>query len=403
MSPSDWSDLLARVRADIPVLLTEFLAELAASPGYERGPVPADDLERTALQAFDVFLARLAAPEGRSTGSEIHPADPADPADPAPGFPESLGRRRARQGVPLPVLSEGVRINFRLLWRALHRAAEPDLIDVLARNGERIITVVEGYATEVQAAYLDEAQIMAQFHRTARERALAELFSGTAGEPERAVAAETLGLPVDGEFELLAVPRTDLPDAVASARGSAGVFSYEDGDLLFVFRQRRGEADWAIARLPIHAAYISRVYGVGALAHASRLARRLCEAEVRTGVATLRSAFPALLGEELGRLVAGFEGEVLGRWRSTDPGERARLRETVDAFLRSGSVKEAGEELFLHRNTVFKRLRSFEDVTGLDVTIPRDATIALVLLSAPGADGDDAAGPPPSSGASAHF
>ena len=28
---------------------------------------------------------------------------------------------------------------------------------------------------------------------------------------------------------------------------------------------------------------------------------------------------------------------------------------------------------------MFKRLQSFHDITGLDVTIPRDAAIALIL------------------------
>jgi DNA-binding PucR family transcriptional regulator len=49
--------------------------------------------------------------------------------------------------------------------------------------------------------------------------------------------------------------------------------------------------------------------------------------------------------------------------------------------MRTGSIKEVGDALFLHRNTVFKRLRSFHELTGLDVTVPRDAVIAMVLIS----------------------
>lgn len=379
MSDSSWASLLDRVRADTPILLADFLTELGASPGYADSPVPPDDLERTALQAFEVFLGRLADPaqsagdlDGSGSGSESL----------APSFPDSLGRRRARQGVPLPVLSEGVRINFRLLWRALHRAAQPDLVEVLAQNGERVITVVEGYATEVQAAYLEEAQILAQSHRTARERAVARLFSGSAGPEERDAAAATLGIPADGDFELLAVERADLPEAVLQAKRDSGVSHYEDGDLEFLFRLRRGSLDWPLADLPIRAAYVSRVRGIQCLASASRLARRLRETLPSGRVVTLRSAFPSLVGEQLSAVADSFEDELLGGWGAADAGERERLRETIEAFLHSGSVKEAGEELFLHRNTVFKRLRAFEELTGLDVTVPRDACIALVLLTA---------------------
>lgn len=380
MSDSAWASLLERVRADTQILLAEFLTELAASPGYADSPVPPDDLERTALQAFEVFLGRLA----DSAGAESAIAGSgSDPEPLTANFPESLGRRRARQGVPLPVLSEGVRINFRLLWRALHRAAQPDLVGVLAQNGERVITVVEGYATEVQAAYLDEAQILALSRRTARERAVARLFSGSADTEERDAAAATLGIPADGELELLAVERAELPAAVSRAKREPGVSHYEDGDLEFLFRLRRGSLDWPLAGVPIRAAYVSRVHGIQGLASAARLARKLREAVPTDQVVTLRSAFPSLVGEQLRAIAAGFEDELLGGWSAADDSDRERLRETVEAFLHSGSVKEAGEELFLHRNTVFKRLRAFENLTGLDVTVPRDACIALVLF-APG-------------------
>lgn len=370
MSESSWLRLLDRVRADMPALLSDFLDELQPLQGYADGAVPQDDIERTALQAFGLFLERLADPTGSAWSSEV---------------PEALGRRRARQGIRIDHFTEGVRINFRLLWRALHRAAQPDLVAELMENGERVLNVVERYATEVQAAYLDETQIMAQLHRTARERALAKLFSGNATAEELKAAAADLSLAETGVFELVAVDRAEPPVAVRAAQAAGEGLAYEDDELVYLFRLRRGVVDWPLARLEAPGAYLAHVPGVAALAPAARLARRMRRLGEKARLRTLREAFAGLVHYEIREHVAGFEEELVGGWYRASPGERARYIETLEAFMRSGSIKEAGDELFLHRNTVFKRLRAFHELTGLDVAVPRDAVIALVLIiTAPG-------------------
>ena len=82
--------------------------------------------------------------------------------------------------------------------------------------------------------------------------------------------------------------------------------------------------------------------------------------------------------------ISGFEHELLRVTLRPRPVRSAlkrlsRLATTIAAYLEHGSVQEAADSLFVHRNTVFKRLQSFHDITGLDVTIPRDAAIALIL------------------------
>ncbi|QAB17979.1 PucR family transcriptional regulator [Leucobacter muris] len=365
MGESTWLNLLERVRRDIPTLLGDFMEELADLDGYSGGPVPRDDLERTALQAFDLFLERLSADDGEAAASD---------------FPGSLGRRRARQGIRIDQFTEGVRINFRLLWRALHRAAEPDLVGELVSNGERVLNVVERYATEVQAAFIDETQIMAQFHRTARERALARLFAGGSDEADVRGAAEVLGLERDETYELITAKTAEVPEAVRAPLSEQGALTYEDGDLLHLFRRRRGVADWPLASRGLAGVHIARVAGLGTLARAASLARDVLRVAEPGRTVTLRDGFAPLMRERVREAVEGFEHELLGDWRRATSDERQRFSETLHVFMRSGSVQETADRLFLHRNTVFKRLRAFEALTGLDVTRPRDAAIALLLL-----------------------
>ena len=64
------------------------------------------------------------------------------------------------------------------------------------------------------------------------------------------------------------------------------------------------------------------------------------------------------------------------------PPERDRLLEAVDAFAATGSVAETARRTFCHRNTVLNRLRRVAECTGLDLTVPEQATVLLLGLAA---------------------
>ncbi|MFE4537649.1 helix-turn-helix domain-containing protein [Streptomyces scopuliridis] len=55
--------------------------------------------------------------------------------------------------------------------------------------------------------------------------------------------------------------------------------------------------------------------------------------------------------------------------------------QTVRAYLATGGLTASAERLYCHRNTVLNRLGRFEKLTGLDITIPEQAAIALVALA----------------------
>ncbi|MFD5600116.1 helix-turn-helix domain-containing protein [Leucobacter sp. NPDC058333] len=383
MQDARWLQLIERVRADTPRLLSDFLAELSTHEEYVGGEVAPEDIERTARNAFALFAARLAGEAGADAPSE---------------FAEALGRRRARQGVRVERFMEAVRINFRVLWRALERAAQPDLSDALLAHGEQVLDVVERYATEVQRAFLGESESMARQHRTANERARARLFSGQADADELVTIGELLRLQPTAEYELLATRRDTA--RLARVAVESGGQHFDDGDAVVLLRPRLGPVDWVDADPLITGGYISRVPGLAAVGRAAALAVDLAERADRAdraalsahddtgggthdgaaGVWRLRDGFASIAREASLERFAGFTHELTGDFDAATAAERERFAVTLRTFIRTGSMQRTAEELFFHRNTVLKRLRAFEDLTGLDVTVPRDAAIALVIL-----------------------
>ncbi len=363
-----WHELLERVRQDTPQLLNDFIAELTQHEGYNHGRVPVSDLTGTAEQVFDLFLRRLSTAE--------HTADESS-------LPDALGRRRARQGLRVDQFTEAVRINFRVLWRALHRAAQPDLTGVLMDYGERVLDVVERYATEVQQSFLNETGEMARSRRTARERALTKLFSGHADDDDISAIANVLGMRGDGEFELIALPTDVVTDDLEESFPALEAHSYEDEQMTYLFRHRR-KLITLVDELPeLAGGYISKIDGLGQVSRAAALAKHLGELHPGRSAVTLKEGFAAIVRTAVETRISGFEHELLGDF-ATSVGEGLngrlkRLAATIAAYLENGSVQEAADSLYVHRNTVFKRLQSFHDITGLDVTIPRDAAIALIL------------------------
>lgn len=363
-----WHELLERVRRDTPQLLDDFFVELAEHEGYTNGRVPKSDLTGTAEQVFDLFLRWLSAVEHIAEDREL---------------PEALGRRRARQGLRIDHFTEAVRINFRVLWRALHRAAQPDLTGVLMDNGERVLDVVERYATEVQRSFLNETEEMARSRRTARERALTKLFSGHADENEVSAIATVLGMRHTGEFELIALPTNVVTDELGQKFSALEAHSYEDEQVTYLFRHRRKLIN-LVDELPgLPGGYISKIEGMGQVPRAAALAKHLGELHPGKPAVSVKEGFAALARTAVQSRISGFEHELLGDF-ATPVGEKRnerldRLATTIAAYLENGSVQEAADSLFVHRNTVFKRLQSFHEITGLDVTIPRDAAIALIV------------------------
>ncbi len=47
-------------------------------------------------------------------------------------------------------------------------------------------------------------------------------------------------------------------------------------------------------------------------------------------------------------------------------------------FLSTGNITTTAEPLFCHRNTILNRLNRFQDLTGIDLTVPSQAARLVV-------------------------
>jgi sugar diacid utilization regulator len=84
-------------------------------------------------------------------------------------------------------------------------------------------------------------------------------------------------------------------------------------------------------------------------------------------------------GEEL----RSFADDVLGDLAAYDVAQRASLLETLAAFLgANGNLRRAGDELFVHVNTVSYRIRRIEEITALDLNSSGDRLLAHMAIEA---------------------
>lgn len=82
--------------------------------------------------------------------------------------------------------------------------------------------------------------------------------------------------------------------------------------------------------------------------------------------------------------IGGFPGTRLKKLSTAITKLRAEqplIVETVETYLRTGSVKATAEASFCHRNTVINRLHQFAEATDYVVTLPYDAAAIILALN----------------------
>jgi hypothetical protein len=368
-----WTMLVGRLRDEAETLVASFVSRVRAIPPYGRGVVPTDRLETDAELTFECLLRRLA-------GLTV----PVRLADIGP----SIGRDRARRGVPLNDLLTAVRLDFRVLWEALRERAEPTDEAMLVGHVEDVWSVVEEYTAQIQVAYQAEAALLARDRQGERTMLVAALLSTEDPDPDE-VARVALALGVDVDDDLLVAAAS--PAAGRALRRAAERLG-ADGRTAHV--QSTGRHSVLIARwdggagAPVRAALAGVPCGVGPLAHglanvprSARLAGEIVDVlPAATGPAELLDAWLPLAGARLADAAPELVDSVLGGLAGAPPGERDRLLETVRCYAVNGAVGDVAARLYCHRNTVLNRLRRFGELTGRDVTVPTEAATVLLAL-----------------------
>jgi len=368
-----WTALVGRLRDEAETLVAAFVSRVRAIPPYGRGVVPTERLETDAELTFEYLLRRLA-------GSSV-------PARLA-GIGPSIGRDRARRGVPLNDLLTAVRLDFRVLWEALRARAEPTDEPMLVAHVEDVWSVVEEYTAQIQVSYQVEAALLARERQGERTMLVAALLSTEDPDPDD-VARVALALGVDVHDNLLVAAAS--PTAGRALRRAADRLG-ADGRTAHV--QSTGRHSVLIARwdgglgAPVRAALAGVPCGVGPLAHgladvprSARLAGEIVDVlPDATAPCEPRDAWLPLAGGRLADTAPELVDSVLGGLATAPAGERERLLETVRAYAASGAVGDVAARLYCHRNTVLNRLRRFAELTGRDVTVPAEAATVLLAL-----------------------
>jgi hypothetical protein len=355
-------------------LVEEFLSEFRELQGYESSIVGDVDLRESNHRAVEYLIRTL-----------LHIPLPTDLRD----FPTQLGRRRARQGLPFSSLSRAVRLNFSVLWRHIMTRASPADELFLSYSAEFWRTL-DLYAEEVQLAYLDEAN-----SRT-RDRAnhRAELFS---------LLMASGGADPDAVRRLAATLQVESSQAFRAVLPRAG----RDGEVLRLGQtlQRQGVRVVAqplesttILLLPVPgegrelpgSAEIASVdcvvtpiaHGIAQLPSAIEVGLALVDARPAGagGVYDLRDGWARVMVSGMGRIGELFADEVLSPLLSLSEPDRSACLDTARRYLATGSVVESARSLFCHRNTVVNRLARIRELTGFDLTVPRDAAAVILAL-----------------------
>lgn len=373
--------VLLELLADVDRLADRFVVQLTQVVPYSDGAVPHTQLVEDGVNTYERVLRRL--------------VDLPVP-DRLVELSRDVGRHRAGVDVPLAAVTTGTRLHFRVVWEELAERLAPEALVSAVSLPVQLWQAVEEHSADVQIGYHEAATALA-YERDRDRRRVVEAFLESTGEDEELLvrAAAVLG----------AGPGDDVFSAVvpAWARGSVtglarrpGTLSVHEWRGVSVVLDHRPRGTWPTdpqgpGRPAVPAVLVGVPCGVGPLARGlARVPRAVRVGEHVAGVLAPTAAGPVRLARaavdvaatQLGGLREDVARDVLHDLLALAPQERDRLLETVDAYAASGSVAVAAQRTFCHRNTVLNRLRRVTECTGLDLTVPEQATVLLLGLAA---------------------
>ncbi|MGV9796928.1 PucR family transcriptional regulator [Mycobacterium sp. NPDC003449] len=381
-SHSRWMELINSVTDHREDLVDAFMAQVDDGRRFYESRVETADLRDSSRAAFTMLLRQL-------RGAPISEEDRR--------ITRELGVRRATQGVESEKLTAAVHRDFSVLWSAFRELADDDDAAVLAAHAEDVWRVVDVFAGAIHAAYFDEMIAITQERSSSVQSLLAKLvtdekpsvtFIARAGQAlsireadgiwvAAALAAE--GTPLQQFAERLrrrgrlaytyAMGQCIVAVWVAGAANTGLDGCTEDPDYAELRSVRCGVS-------PLHR-------GVSQLRAAAQLA---CEIALsmhpeHVGPATVADVWTLVADAAVRARMPALEESIRGPLRECRPAERKALLETINVFAGNGDASATAAQLFCHRNTVMKRLRRLKELTGLDMTVPKDSARVLVVLA----------------------
>ncbi|QEC46215.1 PucR family transcriptional regulator [Baekduia soli] len=378
MEPRLPSDLADALRPVLPGLAEEIISAIGREvPDYAR------PLEGPFGRALRVGVERAL----RRFVEDL--VDPSAEDDDAREIYVTLGRGEMRAGRSLDALLSAYRLGARIAWERCVQAGQAAGHDpeTLYRLASAIFSYIDRISAESVEGYADE-QSTALAERQRRRRALVRLLArDDAGAEEVRDLAQLAVWPRPATVAGLVV-RADDGDRLALRLGAEAIAVAEGGVAIAIVPDpdgpgRHGELEAALAGVPA---------ALGPTVGLERAARSVARAQAALGLleAGLLAAepgallvadehLPALLLHGDGALAADLAARALAPLHEVRDGVRARLGETLRAWLdEPGQVTRVAERLHVHPQTVRYRVAQLRELFGERLDEP-EARFELAL------------------------
>lgn len=374
-----WTALLDAI--DLDELTADFEHRVRRLDWYREQYLTTDELHGSAVESFRAIL-RSMDPRVEREGATRELLSIA----------AHVGTTRARLGTPIEMLLHAIRIDFTVLFGHFVSIARAGDAPLLVSRTEEVWRTVETYAAQTHHAYIAERTRMQRETDAVRRARLTTLFAAD-GLDARALGetATALEVGVDDEFQVaVSGPEHVVDFRAALVQGEllgAVVFTHLLDEETVAFWQRDERPGAAAAALAdrvraVSCAFMERVTGLGEVAPAARTGIELLDVVVPgEGAVSMTGAWARLARRRLSAAGQRLDADIARALDAIPEGERERLVEAVTAYLATGSVQDAAERTFCHRNTLMNRLRRFRELTGVDATIPAEAARLVVAWS----------------------
>jgi hypothetical protein len=296
-------------------------------------------------------------------------------------------RDRASEGMPLEDLLHAYRLGGRLAWEEMTVQTRLEERGALPELAGLVMDYLDDVSSAVANSYLEERQHLV----SEEERGLRILLDALCREPELGASARTL-------MERLRFPlvASYLPFAATLRRGGArahsqlaarlrdrGLLAVTEGERVagLAAHEQQGalEEHWGEHAVLVAGELLPRALLSTGLEEV-RLAADLAQRAGRAGTVGVADLVPEMLLTRSPRLAGLLCSRTLGPLTGSVGGRSPDLVGTLRTLFAEGlNRRRAAASLHVHPNTLDYRLRRIEELTGLDLAMPRD--IACLELS----------------------